>query len=430
MKKRTPSKKDYFSKTTIICTIVIIAALLTAFILEANKDEPEDRSDTPEELNDTQIGTLEASFDDLISESETVIDGTNNRLNNITVATETINGTILRPGDVFSFNDIVGERTRERGYLEAGAFVGGRLVDEVGGGICQVSSTLYHAVLLADLEVVDRRPHGFTVSYLPFGCDAAVSWGSLDFKFKNSTDYAVKIESTVSDRNLTVKLIGTNSDDTHIEIETVSISSTPFQVVEREDDSVPYGSTEVYDPGMEGQVVETYKRLYSSDGELISRTLVSKDTYKTQDRIILVGRPPASKPQQPTPNTTTPSTPTPNTTAPGEPPSIDKVREKLAGGWRYGERGRGFVFYTDGTAFADLGSEPTDLGPLYGKYTITRQSENMYLIEFEITDDMSAHEQIWVVNKTSSFRYNFTDDTLIDLHPVGSDGEQKMIRHT
>jgi len=242
---------------------------------------------------DEQRVIHKATFNDQLAKSTTVIEGTGNRLTNVTVAAEKIHETILNPGDVFSFNDVVGERTLERGFLEAGSFAGGRIVDSVGGGICQVSSTLYHAVLLADLDVVYRKPHGFTVSYLPVGCDAVVSWGSLDFKFKNSTEYAIKIESTVNDRNLTVKLTGTKTDDTYVEIETVSISTTPFQVIEREDDSIPYGSSLVHDPGMDGHVSETYKRVYSSNGELISRTLVSKDTYRTQDRVILVGRPPA-----------------------------------------------------------------------------------------------------------------------------------------
>jgi len=410
-------------KILMISAAVVIVILLTACALELIADAPESGSDAPEELLSDSTGELnemyEASFNDLLANSTTIIDGSNNRLANITLAAEEINETVLSPGDVFSFNDIVGERTKDRGFLEAGAFVGGRLVDEVGGGICQMSSTLYHAVLLANLEVVDRRPHGFTVSYLPFGCDAAVSWGSLDFKFKNSTDHAIRIETTVSDRSLTVKIIGTNSDDTYIEIETVSISSTPFQVIEREDDSIAYGSSEVYDPGMEGQVVETYKRLYSSDGELISRTLVSKDTYRTQDRIILVGRPP---------NANATATPTPNTNATAEPPSIDKVREKLAGGWMYAEMRRGFMFYADGTAHAEFGSEPTELEPLYGKYTITRESDNVYLIEFEITDDISKHADIWIVHKTNTFRYNFSNDTLITLQPIGGYDEPKMVR--
>jgi hypothetical protein len=117
------------------------------------------------------------------------------------------------------------------------------------------------------------------------------------------------------------------------------------------------------------------------------------------------------------------------TDVPAELSDMDMVHEALAGGWWYGEWRAGFTFYADGTASQQFGSEPSDIGSLYGTYTITSQSDNAYLIEFTITDDMSKHEQVYVVNKTSSFRYNYSDDTLVDLHPVGADGEHKMIRH-
>jgi len=268
-------------------------------------------------------------FRDVLSETTTDIAGTSNRLNNITLAAAAINGTVLKPGDVFSFNGIVGQRTAEKGYKEAGAYVGGRTVQEIGGGICQVSSTTYNCVLYANLEVVERRAHGFTVAYLPLGNDATVDWGSIDFKFRNSTDYPIRVETAIDGRKLTVRLIGTKLDDNYIKIDHEDISTTPFKVVTKEDESVPAGQTIVDTSGYTGHVVDTYKYLYDGQDNLISKTLVGRSTYNTQDRVILV--PVGSLTESPSPSpdaspspggsdTTSPPTEQP-ATPPAESPS-------------------------------------------------------------------------------------------------------------
>ncbi|QGU94691.1 hypothetical protein GOM49_05830 [Clostridium bovifaecis] len=113
------------------------------------------------------------------------------RSKNIRLAASIINGTIVAPGEVFSFNKVVGQRTRARGFEEAGVYINGNLDEGLGGGICQVSTTLYNAVLLADLEVVERDNHSLTVHYVPLSRDAAVSWGSKDFKFRNNKNYYI-----------------------------------------------------------------------------------------------------------------------------------------------------------------------------------------------------------------------------------------------
>jgi len=148
-------------------------------------------------------------FRDLIGECVTKIGGTENRLNNIILASEAIDGIILEPEEGFSFNQIVGRRTSARGYKSAPAFSGGQVVQAVGGGICQVSSTIYSAIKDTDIKVKERHAHGQPVTYLPRGRDATVSWGTLDFKFMNNTEYPLRIDIDIEDRTLTVQVFGT-----------------------------------------------------------------------------------------------------------------------------------------------------------------------------------------------------------------------------
>ena len=148
-------------------------------------------------------------FQDMIGETITSIAGTANRLNNIVLASAAVDGLVLQPGEEFSFNQVVGRRTRERGYLPAPAFSGGRTIQAVGGGICQVSSSIFSAIMDTDMLVTERRPHGQPVTYLPRGRDATVSWGTIDFRFVNNTIHPLRIDAKVSGRTLTVRVFGT-----------------------------------------------------------------------------------------------------------------------------------------------------------------------------------------------------------------------------
>ena len=229
-------------------------------------------------------------YRDVLAEKTTNIAGTSNRVNNVGLASDTIDGTILLPGEVFSFNDTVGMRTAEKGYREAGAYVSGNTVLEIGGGICQTSSTIYDVVLKSNLEVIERRPHMFTVAYLPLGNDATVNWGTIDFKFKNNTDYPIRIDSKadVAGRKLNVQIIGTKLDDNYINIEYKLISTNAYQTIREEDESVPEGQTIVKTDGHTGYVVDTYKYLYDKDDNLIEEIYVGRSTYRSQDRLILI----------------------------------------------------------------------------------------------------------------------------------------------
>ena len=139
----------------------------------------------------------EEAFPDKLIEYSTIFDPSNrNRSNNLAISAEKIDGTIIMPGETFSYNQTVGERTIAAGYKEAGAYAGGKVVQDVGGGICQTSSTLYNAALLANLEIVDRSNHQFLTSYVDASRDATVAWGSIDFQFKNTRTYPIKIEAS------------------------------------------------------------------------------------------------------------------------------------------------------------------------------------------------------------------------------------------
>jgi vancomycin resistance protein YoaR len=229
-------------------------------------------------------------FADVLVEKTTHVGGTSNRRHNVRLSAEAVNNVVLNPGDTFSFNKIVGQRTAERGYKPAGAYVGGAVVDEVGGGICQVSSMLYHNALYADLEIVSRRNHMFTVSYLPLGIDATINWGTIDFKFKNNTDYPIRIVTHYDKEknDLTMTFYGTKTNDKKIEIVYEVIKKTSPETIYKEDASVAEGKTVTKQSGSTGYTVDTYKLVYDAEGKLESRIYVDRSTYRAQNRIVHV----------------------------------------------------------------------------------------------------------------------------------------------
>ena len=148
-----------------------------------------------------------------------------NRTTNLRLACAAINGTVLQPGEVFSFNEVVGERTAAKGYKEATVYINNDSEPALGGGICQVASTIYYACMYADLEIVHREAHMFRVSYVPYGLDATVYWGSVDFQFRNSTDYPLRIETYLYNGRVYVELIGTDTEHTTVDIFTKTVKA-------------------------------------------------------------------------------------------------------------------------------------------------------------------------------------------------------------
>ena len=232
----------------------------------------------------------EEAFPDKLSTYTTRYDPTNrNRGNNIVLATQKIDGTIIMPGETFSYNQIVGERTIAAGYKEAGAYAGGKLVQDVGGGICQTSSTLYNTVLLANLEIVDRSNHQFLTSYVAAGRDATVNWGTLDFQFKNTRSYPIKIEASAKNGVCTMSMYGIKEETEYeVVIQSVVLSYIPYTTKYENDDTLKEGKEVVEQSGYTGCTSETY-RILKLNGEVVSKTLLSKDTYDPMTKIIRRG---------------------------------------------------------------------------------------------------------------------------------------------
>lgn len=164
---------------------------------------------------------------------------------------------------MFSFNGVVGERTAEKGYREAIVYSGMESVQELGGGVCQVASTLYYCTLYADLEVVSRAVHTFSVDYVPMGMDATVYWGSLDYQFRNNTDYPIKINASVHDGYVDIEFIGTDTKDYYVEMDYVVLSKDPWETVEKVITDGSYENGETITTPYTGYTADTYKYKYS-----------------------------------------------------------------------------------------------------------------------------------------------------------------------
>ena len=210
------------------------------------------------------------------------------RSNNIRLGAAMIDGTIIAPGDVFSFNEVVGPRTPERGFLEADIILNAELVPGIGGGICQVSTTLYNAALLSDLEIVSRVNHSLPISYVPLGRDATVSYGAIDLKVRNSTDHHVLLKARVDKDTITFKVFGDLPRDMVVGIETEVLERIEPGVIEQVDAKSPSGSRTTIQTGAPGYLVAVW-RVVISEGVEIRRELISRDRYKPQPVIVQAG---------------------------------------------------------------------------------------------------------------------------------------------
>ncbi|MFD3155845.1 VanW family protein [Haloimpatiens sp. FM7330] len=202
------------------------------------------------------------------------------RATNVRVATNSINGIILMPGEVFSFNDVVGPRTAERGYKNAAVIIGNKVEPGLGGGVCQVSTTLYNAVLKSGLKSVERTNHTLVSHYVPKGRDATVSYGSLDYKFKNTTEHPVYIEGYTANKVLYFNIYSNNS----LKKRTYTIENNVYDTVEakveyQDDPNLEEGKTEVIQKAHTGFKVKVYRNIYEN-GKFVKKELISKDYYR------------------------------------------------------------------------------------------------------------------------------------------------------
>lgn len=266
------------------------------------------------------------------------------RTKNLELACKAINGTILNPGDVFSFNNIVGERTAAKGYLGAIVYTtGGKSEAQEGGGVCQVASTIYSCCLMSGLEVLEREPHMYAVTYVEPGMDATIYWGSLDFKFKNSTEYPMRIDASVSGGYVHIAFVGTapeHPDYDHIKLRGVTVStkdwktviagtSTPITIVpgggkDANGKSIDlavdnagnkYVLDGVEDTAYTGKTVQAYLDYCDANGKVIKSELIHTDVYRSRDKSYKATPYVDPEPEEPEePTDPTDPTPTPEPT--------------------------------------------------------------------------------------------------------------------
>jgi vancomycin resistance protein YoaR len=227
--------------------------------------------------------------------------GNASRVNNIHVLGDALDGKLIAPGDTFSFNGAVGERTAAKGYQEANAIVKGKLVPQLGGGICQVATTMFNAVFFSGLPVTERTNHSFYISHYPMGRDATVSWGGPDLRWKNTTDGYVLVSVSYTSDSITVSLYGTDPGY-DVSYSTVPFSdNVPFKTVKVKDPTLPVGTSKVMEPGENGGkavVTRTVKR-----GSTVVRTDTFTSTYTPVSETVNVGTK-VVKPKTTTPTTT------------------------------------------------------------------------------------------------------------------------------
>lgn len=244
---------------------------------------------TEPEITTKKLG--QEAFPDIIGKTykTTYSMGDVNRNTNIELAAKNVNGIILMPGETFSYNGILGDTTADKGYKPGGAFLNGEVVQSYGGGICQVSSTIYNAVLYADLEIVERCNHTFLTGYVPAGLDATVAYGYIDFKFKNNREYPIKLVVTAKDGVVSAAIRGVKEkDDVDVELKSVVTSYIAPQVKYQDTNTLKKGKEVVKQSGSSGCRCTVYITK-SKNGKQISSEVLNNDVYNAQPKIVLRG---------------------------------------------------------------------------------------------------------------------------------------------
>lgn len=245
--------------------------------------------------------------------------GAANRAYNVSKAASSVNGTVLMPGEVFSYNEAIGNPSLANGYKIAPIFANGKQSEGVGGGVCQVSSTLYCAALYSNLEIVERRSHSLTVAYVPKGQDATVSYGSVDFKFKNNTDKPIKVESSATGGICKVRILGAKPT-VNREVKVVNTTVSVSQPTRNEtiDPSMPAGASKVTSSGKTGYVVDSV-RIVTENGKEVKREKLTRSTYRMVPTEVTVGTKETETPH-PTPESAPVTAESTETTEPPQSP--------------------------------------------------------------------------------------------------------------
>ncbi len=266
------------------------------FDVEKAKEEIKEQKDeyvieliiTEPKVHTNEIG--EEAFPDLLSSFSTKYDESNvPRSKNLKIALSKLDGVVIMPGEVFSYNKTLGKRTVEEGYQYANGFAGGKVVPMLAGGICQISSTLYDAALYANMKIVERHNHMFQAGYVEPGKDATVVYGSLDFQFENTRKYPIMLKTKSGGGLAEIKIFGIKEEvEYDIEIITEVQSYTSYSVVYENDSSLAPGTESVAQWGLKGCKSKTY-RIVKLNGQEISKELLSTDSYSPLNKIVKRG---------------------------------------------------------------------------------------------------------------------------------------------
>lgn len=246
--------------------------------------------DTYKIVNEPDVTTEELSqINSLVSSYSTVFSPSADNATNISLAAKNISNTLLMPGDTFSFNDIIGNTTLEKGYVHAPVIVNSKIVQGVGGGVCQVSSTLYNAILLAGLTASERQPHSKPSTYVPLGMDATIDWGNIDFTFENTLPYPIYIVTSTDNGTLCVDLYSNEQlKSTTYELSNEVYETIPSPVQYINDSSLEKGKVVLSSSGSEGYKLKVFRKSYKDD-ELVESTVISSDAYQAVPTIYKKG---------------------------------------------------------------------------------------------------------------------------------------------
>ena len=237
------------------------------------------------------------AFRDMLASYEIDLGSDPNETVNVELASEAIDGVVVRPIEIFTINSVVGRRSEDRGFRPGLMFSRGQVVTGIGGGVCLVSTALYNAAVRAGFKIIERSPHSGPVRYADPGLDAAVVYGLMDMRFKNDTRSPVMIRSQIQDGRLIVSLWGRRRPGFEVELAQEGYKEIPYKVIETEDPAVPEGEVWVKVPARTGFEV-TIVRILKQDGKVIRREVLSRDRIPARNKVVLI--PPKPKEEQPT----------------------------------------------------------------------------------------------------------------------------------
>lgn len=242
----------------------------------------------PADVPVAEVGDLALPYPALLAAFRTPLQGAETgRIENITLAAAYLDGAEIGPGGVFSFNETVGPREERRGFVPAPEIYNGEYVTGIGGGVCQVSSTLYNAALLAGMQIIERMHHSRPLSYVPLGRDATVSYGELDFSFQNLLPFAVQLRAAVRDGYVEIQLWGEERLPAEVLVETMAEEVIMPELHIDTDPSLPFGVEWLADEGLPGWRVEVHRIVRWSDRT--EREIVSFDEYPPRPQRVLIG---------------------------------------------------------------------------------------------------------------------------------------------